>query len=198
LGRPNLKEERSEQILSALMRCVARFGLEGASLESIATEAGVKRSILRHYLGNRDQLIETFAEFMVGKYQTYDDLLFETLPDDNPIAALIERMFATYDDPEVDDVAMAHQALVIASQTHPEIRKLLQNWYLRFVTRLAETLAQGQPISQDHRAAAHGLCGLYFNHISVDAIGLGEEFQTTSCKLAHQLVRGLDLSVGQS
>ena len=57
MGRPNLTEVRTAEILDAFERCVARYGLEGSSLERVAEEAGVKRSILRHYIGNRDEMI---------------------------------------------------------------------------------------------------------------------------------------------
>jgi hypothetical protein len=30
------------------------FGLEGSTLERVAEHAGMKRSVVRHYLGNRD------------------------------------------------------------------------------------------------------------------------------------------------
>ena len=54
MGRPDLTEVRTAEILDAFERCVARFGLEGSSLERDAEEAGMKRSILRHYIGNRN------------------------------------------------------------------------------------------------------------------------------------------------
>ena len=41
MGRPNLTEVRTSEILDAFERCVARFGLEGSSLERVAEEAGI-------------------------------------------------------------------------------------------------------------------------------------------------------------
>jgi hypothetical protein len=41
------------QILDAYEECVLQFGLEATSLEAIADQARIKRSVVRHYMGNR-------------------------------------------------------------------------------------------------------------------------------------------------
>ena len=69
MGRPDLTAIRTAEILDAFERCVARFGLEGSSLERVAEEAGMKRSILRHYVGNREDLVQALAERVVSKYR---------------------------------------------------------------------------------------------------------------------------------
>lgn len=56
MGRKSLAEERREEILAAFERCIGRHGID-VPLELIADEAGVKRSLIRHYLGNRDELV---------------------------------------------------------------------------------------------------------------------------------------------
>ena len=70
MGRPSLAEQRKEEILDAFGRCVAKFGLEGSSLEKIAEEAGMRRSILRHYLGNRDEMVIALAKKVIGEYRS--------------------------------------------------------------------------------------------------------------------------------
>ena len=62
MGRPSKKAERTEEIFQAFQRCVIRFGLEGSTLERIAEEAGLQRSLVRHYVGNRSELVEQLAE----------------------------------------------------------------------------------------------------------------------------------------
>ena len=57
MGRPSLANVRREQILDALERCLARDGLVGTTLEAVAEEAGVRRPVIRHYFGNRDELV---------------------------------------------------------------------------------------------------------------------------------------------
>lgn len=57
MGRKSRADERREAILAAFERCIGRYGID-VSLEQIADEAGVQRSLIRHYLGNRDELVE--------------------------------------------------------------------------------------------------------------------------------------------
>ena len=90
MGRKSLKEERSALILDAFGRCVARFGLEGTSLEQIATEAGVKRSLIRHYLGNRDDLILALATRVVARYRTMVAEMLAYMEQGDRIEGLVE------------------------------------------------------------------------------------------------------------
>ena len=58
IGRPSLKDQRRREIVEAFIALVAVQGLEHVSLDDVATDAGVQRAALRHFVGNRDQLIE--------------------------------------------------------------------------------------------------------------------------------------------
>ena len=79
MPRPSLKEQRTEEILDAFERCIHRVGLSGSSLEVIAEEAGMKRSILRHYIGNRDDILEALAARTISRYQSETDELMDYL-----------------------------------------------------------------------------------------------------------------------
>jgi len=59
MGRKNLKDQRSSEIIAALERCIGKKGLESTTLEQVAQEAGTSRRIIRHYLGNREEMILT-------------------------------------------------------------------------------------------------------------------------------------------
>lgn len=53
---------RRPQILDAFAACVARYGIDGSTLDRVAEEAGVTRALVRHYLGNRDEVVVALAE----------------------------------------------------------------------------------------------------------------------------------------
>lgn len=57
VGRPSLKDQRQHEIIEAFIELVAVHGLEHVSLDDVAAAAGVQRAALRHFVGNRDQLI---------------------------------------------------------------------------------------------------------------------------------------------
>ena len=45
---------RRQEYLDAFEKCVARYGIEGATLAKIAEIAGLARPLVRHNVGNRD------------------------------------------------------------------------------------------------------------------------------------------------
>lgn len=54
-------EARRKQLIEATARCLARFGLEGTTVRSVAKEAGVSPGLVRHHFaGMRDLVTETY------------------------------------------------------------------------------------------------------------------------------------------
>src|SRR5438876_910806 len=76
VGRPSLAETRRPQILRAFETCVLKYGLEGSSLERIAAEAGVQRSLIRHYFGNRAELTQALIDGVIERtVENYRDVI---------------------------------------------------------------------------------------------------------------------------
>ena len=120
MGRPSVKEQRTEEILDAFARCVARYGLEGSTLEHIAAEAGVKRTILRHYVGNRDELVEALGRRVEREFLQATEALFAWLPATGRIDKLVTVLFDPAWRTSSQDLAVA-QALISASGRYPDI-----------------------------------------------------------------------------
>ena len=57
MARPSVKAKRTEEILQAYEHCIALYGVEGATLQKIAEVAGIARPLLRHHVGNSDDLL---------------------------------------------------------------------------------------------------------------------------------------------
>jgi len=76
MGRKSLKAERVTQILDAFERCMEKKGLESTTLENVAEEAGVARRIIRHYVGNRDDLIQAAVERIINNFthQVFEEI----------------------------------------------------------------------------------------------------------------------------
>jgi AcrR family transcriptional regulator len=53
---------RRGQLLDAIQTCIVRYGLSGTTLARIGAEADTAPSIVRHYLGNRDEVIRAAVE----------------------------------------------------------------------------------------------------------------------------------------
>ena len=90
MGRPSLTSERREQILDAYEACVARHGVEGATLARTAQAAGLARPLIRHHLGNREALLEALTERFFARSQDAMTALAGALPARGRAAALID------------------------------------------------------------------------------------------------------------
>ena len=192
MPRPSLKDVRSAEILEAFASCVARFGLEGATQERIAETAGVKRTILRHYLGNRDDMIDALIDFVVNDFDAQCKALFDALPKTNRVAAMLDCLFGALSrtDP---DMVMAFQALVAAADRYPKARKALLDWTLQFIEAVGAELAAAFPsaVKDKVEASAHGIVALYFNADSLHPLHPPKSWNRATRAAADLLVRSL-------
>ncbi len=193
MARPSLKEQRSKEILDAFARCVARYGVEGSTLDRIAEEAGVKRTILRHYIGNRDELIAALGARVEADFMARTEELFDALPRTGRVEWLIEALFQPDSHSNAEDVAIA-QALISAGDLYPDIAEGLRAWVLRFDALIAEELAAAFPDAHkpDIEAAAFGILGIYLNADALAPLGLPRRFGVASKRAAQKLIETLE------
>lgn len=164
MPRPSLKDQRSEEILDAFLTCVARFGLEGATQERIASEAGVKRTLLRHYLGNRDEMIGALTAHIVVGFAENTDSLAQMLGPNGGLEQLIDLLF---DQREASDprLMLAYQAMVASVDNYPDMRAPLLDSLQRFLTVIEIAAKRSHPACSPDtiRAVAHGISAAYVN-----------------------------------
>lgn len=58
MARPSKAPERTEQIVDATIRTITKYGYAGTTLDRIARESGLARGHIRHYVGNRQDLLK--------------------------------------------------------------------------------------------------------------------------------------------
>jgi AcrR family transcriptional regulator len=168
LGRPSLQEQRTTEILAAYELCVARHGLDGATQERIAAEAGVKRTLLRHYLGNKDEMVEALIKHVVTRFNSETDQMIAALPKTDRPKALLDILFGPLGVSETASV-LTINALGAASDRFPKARTGLLEAITRMHDAVAEELIRDYPRVDKTacRAAAFGICHLYF---SIDSL----------------------------
>ena len=172
MARPRITQERSAQILDAVEVCVARYGLEGASLQRIAEEAGLARGLLRHHVGNRDALIEAMAERFLVKSTADMAALRAALPAKGRVEAMIEMLFDPSYASTAHEIRVA-EALVGAGHGHPGLKALLQRWLTGTEQAVFEELQCAYPTRSEAilRSVATGLLGMVFSADSMDRLG---------------------------
>lgn len=163
MPRTSLKDVRTQEILSAFTKCVARYGLDGSTLARISEEAGIARPLLRHYLGNREEMIQRLLDHVLSDFATRTKTFFDMLPATGRIDALIEALFGRVD--YSSESAAVFAALVAASERHKEIRQPLLRFVYEFEDRIAAEI-RAENTSADPNlvdVAAAGITAIYFN-----------------------------------
>lgn len=165
MPRPSLKTQRRREILEAYVSCVAQFGLEGATQERIAREAGVARPLLRHNLGNREDMVAALLQHVAAEFNSMTDQIAAAAP---TLPALIEIVF----DPTHQTDArlnLAFQALSAASAGDPSMRAPLRDCLDRYVGLIARLTFEAAPHlpAAERDAIAQGVSAI---SMSLDAI----------------------------
>ncbi len=190
MARPSVKEKRTEEILDAFERCVARYGVEGSTLEKIAEQAGLRRSLLRHYIGNREELIEALLERFISRSNTVMAQM-TTLLKDASAAKFIEYLFYEEDG---DTSALVSQPLIVAAAEHENIRIQMTEWGAQFTAQLSNIISGIYPtISEaDLSEIATGIEGIYFNYASFAVLGKSEKMKKASIGAALRLLKTIE------
>ena len=171
MPRPSLKLQRSEEILDAFEKCVARYGIEGTTLEKTAEEAGLQRSLLRHNVGNRDDLLNSLVNRFISESRDSLELLESAVSYKTTPKEFVNYLFdETYSDSQSVLVA---QALITAAPNYPEIASHLQKWVKDFTKSTVKILKRIVPNAtpSDYRIVASGIIGIYFNVESLSPLG---------------------------
>lgn len=198
MGRPSKKAERTEQIMQAFQRCVARYGLEGSSLERIAEESGLQRSLVRHFAGNRDQLVQQLADNVIQQSeQQWSDYL-TCLPQAEAIGYLLDGLFS--DDHSDAEYVLVIESLIFAAGQDPELLQKMQGWMQRFTDDIETILKRDFPSASgpDIQAVAFGLVSIYFNLDSLAPLNMNQQFRIPARRAAELMIIPLRATQGDA
>lgn len=148
MARPDLTDLRQRQILDAFVSCVAEYGLQGSTQQRIAERAGVKRPILRHYLGNKEEMVEALVDHVVTRYDEQLHWLSEALPAEGRVEELLQLLFLT----ESGDyeLGITYQALLVHCAGNAKLHSLRQGTE-RFFELVSRELRQQFPSAPQTR-----------------------------------------------
>ncbi len=196
MARPTIRQERREQILDAFETCVARYGVEGATLTKTADMAGLARPLVRHNIGNRDELLAALVDRYLQNSHDKMAALFEALPTENAAEVMIEWLF----DPQYSDAKLVQvaSALITASNDNTDLAKKMRRWVDEFVSNLNDQFANEFPNADPAQVAAvaAGISGIYFNVEALYPLGDVTALISSSKQAAFILLSSLETSDG--
>ncbi len=171
MPRPSNKEKRREQVLAAYLSAASRYGVSGATLDVIAKEASMTRPLVRHHLGNKDDMFDLLVTHVVAELEKQTQSIADALPSSRRLEVLIDYLFGQPEDPGPQLI------FVFADLT----MKSVSNSVL--ATRLAATITQFETLLRKEiyaefsnvpdvtaNAVAHGIMAIYFNSISLEPL----------------------------
>lgn len=175
------------------MRCVARYGLDGSTLDRISEEAGVARPMLRHYLGNRDQMVDALFQHVIEKFAGMTDALFASLPEapERRVETLLDILFDAASH-EAENAAV-YQALVAASHRYDGMAVALMGFVTGFERSITTELARAYPQADVSMCgiAAAGITAIYFNHDAAMPLDPAPAWQAKQRAAAELLIKSL-------
>lgn len=178
--------------MQALVRCVARLGLDGATLAAIAAESGLSRPLIRHHLGNRDEIIAALQAYVLTDFTAQTEALEAALPAADPATALIEILFSDVGE-TAPDLVLAFAALTARAAQDPALREACRATVLEFEAAVARALQTEHPSApaKEVRRAAQGIVALYFNATSLSPLDMPPVWRDDAKTLAQSLCQNL-------
>lgn len=194
MARPSVKEKRTEEILQAYEHCIALYGVEGATLQKIAEVAGIARPLLRHHVGNSDELLKLALKRFIERSDAMTKAVFDALPSPCEGESFVNFLFEPmpYEDQPNDTMIAA--AFIYAAQTHPEIKEQMQSWLMAYSNSLSAEFQKLYPDADTDKIShvTAGIMGIYFNVESLEPLGSNDDLRNHSRLAALYLLKILD------
>jgi AcrR family transcriptional regulator len=190
VGRQSLSDVRIPQILDAYGACLIRYGADGTSLDRVAAEAGVTRGLVRHYLGNRDEVNLALAMRVRDRYIEWLRERVDSLPAAGRLDALIDPLID--EDLPVELYQVVGELFSVAGRDR-NVALVLRDAYLELERTLDVELAAAFPRAKPakRRAVAFGLMGLVFSTSDFLAIGFPEDRRDAARTAVESLIGSL-------
>ena len=193
MARPSVKEERQAEILAAFSRCIAKYGLAGSSLEKVAEESGIKRPLIRHFVGNRDNLLQLLEEQVTQECKQELEGFVASLPSENRSQILVEAFFETDNSSSYEQLSVI-LALIMESQNNPDLQIRMKAWFQHFEKVLQDCLKADYPQAPatQIKIVSFGIISSYFNIDSLSPLALEDSYRQDALAVATTLLKTLE------
>lgn len=199
MGRPSVAVERRRQILEAAIRCIAAKGLAGTTLDGIAEEAGMARGHVRHFAGNRDDVLLGAAMLLYfdavaepGSVDPTATSASSFLPaDTTTLEAALDYLFGEFSEPGPENIAAL--AFLDAARTNPRIHQIVARAYLSSQKELSALLRAEHPAAEreSSESVAYGILVIALGNVFMGDVDLSAQRTSSARGSAELLIRSL-------
>ena len=193
MARPSLKLERQRIILQAFTECIAVKGLNATTLDDIASRSQMRRSLLRHNVGNREELINQVAEYVSTEFETIWREQRKQYANDKSDKWLLKTLFNSDPDEQYQALIPAFFSLLASAHRYPEVTQRLKRCFNVYVDDITQELTRRHPNSteNDCQQVSLGIVGIFFNWDSFLNLNLGDEIAKLNYQLINRLLKTL-------
>nr|WP_260408228.1 TetR/AcrR family transcriptional regulator [Planomonospora venezuelensis] len=177
--------------MRAAAQSVAAHGLAGSTQERIAAAAGMSRSHIRHYVGNRDQLIDALWDHVITPYfEAMHTALADSAPDAR-LRALVDFLFGPQMARNEDDLVI--EALISGAMHDVRLRGRIYDSYGRLEREIAKTIREAVPgcESAESLQLAYALICMAFGHSTLAPLPFPASRHAGMKALAAQMIEAL-------
>lgn len=189
MARPSVATQRTQQIVDATIRAIGTYGITGASLDRIAEEAGMSRGHVRHFVGNREDLLrESARRFYFDGTEGSSILPAGTDSVRTAMAYLFGEDFSA---PGADNAVVL--GFVEAARSDPSLAELLVRAYSGTHSLLADLLTAEHP-GADRSAcesAAYGVVAIALHNVFLSDIASTDAGTRAARDAAERLIATL-------
>ncbi|MBV1886797.1 MAG: hypothetical protein KUG61_06925 [Parvibaculaceae bacterium] len=138
MARAKVGDERRGQILAAFEACVVRDGLAKTTLQKVADEAVLPRSLVRYFIGNRDEMVNVLIDGMMARAERE---MAEVYPAGKPMTAreLVDFVFDSLFDNDTTNGVVSE--LWLLAQRDEAVKARLAKLYERMQDEIVSQMA---------------------------------------------------------
>jgi len=180
--------ERSAQVIGAFVALIGERGLEAVTLDDVARAAGVDRTVIRHYVGNRQDLIWAAVDHLAVRYERASR---DALGDDPSLDRWLALLFGGGWGTAVDDAAF--DVLIQEAIRDDALRERMRAGYAVLVDAVADAV-RGVAPQASRRATvdvAYSIVCLAEQNLTMQALGFPHARATAARRAARALADAL-------
>ncbi|WP_339672228.1 TetR family transcriptional regulator C-terminal domain-containing protein [Dasania marina] len=135
-------DERRKLMIEATIRCLAKQGSAGTTVDNICSEANVSRSLLNHYFdGKEDLILQTYLQISEGFTQQTKSIFFNN--EDKPYNKLTKLIEVCFQPPFFSpDHVSAWLGLCNLVRTETLLKEIDLELYKRYRFNIAKILTE--------------------------------------------------------
>ncbi|MEM7337214.1 MAG: TetR/AcrR family transcriptional regulator [Actinomycetota bacterium] len=184
-GRPSVASERRGQIIDSFLTLVAERGTATVTIAEVAARAGVHRSAVRHFVGNRAALVAAAVHEICERHDRSRERRIGRAPDLNELVDYYFCRSYVWDHAELDDV---FGILLVAATDDDAIATSIANDYRDSMGEILELLGRDDAAA---RAAAYQVICLAEHNVVLQRMGFDPELADATRALARSVIDGV-------